>query len=225
MEMSEQEGWESLTDDLLLTVFEQLIEESAQPPCNLYSANTCKSFIWLRKTLPLVCKRWNRVLAQPSQLWRTVHICVDKEVSYERPGIARKSTEQHPNGSVSAPLGSSPSSYGGYMDRGLATTFAKKSLSLAVLHSESVLAWISHRKTKCEVLFLNLSNINHNFNQRSFDRLVALLKSNLKVLHLVDSPSVGHQDSYESLSTLKCLEVIHVQVLSSTCNSQSRAAI
>jgi hypothetical protein len=117
-------GFGALPDAVLTHVLSFVGADAAYPAClGLTATAAARHFHWMRTTLPLVCKRWANLLAQPAVcVWDTVHVHsgVETGLSSSRTGSHRQSQQQQgqqspgiAKRSVDALLGSSPPVAGG----------------------------------------------------------------------------------------------------------------
>jgi hypothetical protein len=110
-----------LPDAVLTHVLSFVGAEAAYPNClGVGATAAARHFHWMRTTLPLVCKRWSTLLAQPAVcVWDTVHVFsgVETGSSHSRTGSHRQQQQLASPGlskrSVDTLLGSSPPVAGG----------------------------------------------------------------------------------------------------------------
>lgn len=115
-----------VTDDVLVAVFNTLAAEFSSGTAH---KKAIQRFIWFRTTLPLVCKRWHRLVLGTPALWTNVLIDPTAEAQHvRRTGRINEASmftsEREPRGGSGPPtpvrgaspaLGSSPESdSGGY---------------------------------------------------------------------------------------------------------------
>jgi hypothetical protein len=113
---------EAAPDDVLSAMFVHLSSEFSQ--VGQLSPEQVAMFIWFRTALPLVCKRWNRLLRTSRLCWKTIPIMPRAECTHlrrsarlvEAAGSSPRAGASPAWASPSTPaLGSSPaSSVGAY---------------------------------------------------------------------------------------------------------------
>ncbi|PNH10186.1 hypothetical protein TSOC_003121, partial [Tetrabaena socialis] len=211
---------DDLDDSVLLHVFRFLAAEHDDPA--VVSAG--RHFAWFRRSLPLVCRRWGRLLGPGGKFsWSTVVVSVEHEVAR----AVRKRLE--PNGSATSPGPGGSAAAGGLAQpaAGLpgssppsSNLFKRPSLgSRATVRSASVVSWAEGRG-EVRSLVLDLSNPAHDFS--GGHTVEALLRASnrgprgLRTLRLNGAAGggrVGGPDSYEMLGRLRGLAELYVNGL------------
>lgn len=92
-----------VTDDVLTAVLGTLVAEFSQPTVQKKAA---ARHIWFRNSLPLVCKRWHRLVLGTPAIWSTLII----DPSAEAHHLRRLCKSQEAAGTGSEPRGGSGSS-------------------------------------------------------------------------------------------------------------------
>lgn len=105
----------ALPDDVVVRVLSALADAFRWPRCNRTKAhkdNAPREFVWFRRSIPLVSRRFCHLCRQNPQLWDTVHISVEHEVRLgappppkrppESPSAAPTSATRPPSSSAAA---------------------------------------------------------------------------------------------------------------------------
>lgn len=75
----------ALTDDVLVHIFRLLSAEFGPEVQEVAPREAGKQFVWFRRCLPLVCKRWSALLGRGGKhVWTSVVVSVEQEVSSPR---------------------------------------------------------------------------------------------------------------------------------------------
>ncbi|EFJ49073.1 hypothetical protein VOLCADRAFT_90329 [Volvox carteri f. nagariensis] len=179
-----------LTDDLLMHVFQLLamaFGPDAQAACPQAAG---RHFAWFRRTLPIVCKRWNALFGAGGKFpWNSVVISVDAEMPRRRRHDAGSSLP-----ASHGVAGSSPPTTGS----SLLLSFGRTSLSaLPKLRSKVVVQWTESHGGAMQHLMLDLGSApSHDFEgSRALDALLRAANRGargLRTLRLIwpDEPSV-----------------------------------
>uniref|UniRef100_A0A7S3QPW4 Uncharacterized protein n=1 Tax=Dunaliella tertiolecta TaxID=3047 RepID=A0A7S3QPW4_DUNTE len=85
-----------------------------------------------------------------------------------------------------------------------------KSLGIQMLRAERVLQWMRPRGHACHTLYLDFSNINHDFDGRRFEVLLSLAPC-VRTLHIVNMFGPGPSEFPEVFLSLQQLERLHIE--------------
>ncbi|GLI63836.1 hypothetical protein VaNZ11_006939 [Volvox africanus] len=213
---------DDLTDDALVQIFNIIAMEFGPSAHSSWPKAAGRLFAWFRRTIPLVCKRWNNLLGSKFT-WSSVLISMEAEMPRRRKadvgGFATASHgvagQQHCFGSspTAAVPGSSPPTTCSYM------LLARSSLTaLPKLRSKAVMQWAEVRGHSIQHLMLDLGGSgSHDFDgSRALDTLLRAANRGLRglrTLRLVWPEGAGGQDSYEVLGRLRGLAELDVNGL------------
>jgi hypothetical protein len=97
------------TDKIVIRALQQLADWD-MPDTQRGEQEAAAQFVWYRRALPLVCKRWRRLLAHTGCLWGSLAVQADAEAQYERQSASFRSTSQ---GGVGSGTAAWPVQFGG----------------------------------------------------------------------------------------------------------------
>jgi hypothetical protein len=166
---------DDLTDDILIHILQLLAADFNPEIQKAWPQAAGRQFAWFRRSLPLVCKRWNSILSLGGKFsWSSLVVSAESEMPRRRrPDIA---SSAHSGGGCAMAAGS-PTCFAGAVAAGTAALpgsspptispgllFTRPCLgALPKLRSRAVVRWAEERSGGLQHLLLDLAAASHDF--------------------------------------------------------------